>query len=639
MTETRRKTFDRTALGILAVLFIAVTLFSNALLGGLRVDLTEDKLYTISEGTRNILGKIGEPVNLYFFFSDRATEDLQQIRMHAARVRETLEEFAAESGNKINLQVIDPLPFSEEEDRASGFGLDAASAGAGRDGIYFGLAGTNSVGDTEIIPFFEREKETFLEYDLARLIHTLSNPKKPVIGLLSTLPMDRRFDQEARRMINPWVITSQIGQLFEVRQLDAATPIFHSDIDVLMLVHPKNLGTDTLYAIDQFILSGGKALLFIDPNAEADVPDADPSNPYAAMSATRTSQPGPMLNGWGVRLDLTRVVADRQLAISVTTQMGGRPVPHYGFLGLTAEQLNDTDVVSAALNSINIATPGAIDIVEDSGLTVEPLLHSSQDSSLMESEQFRFLPDPAALFNSFTPDDKTHIIAVRITGPATTAFPNGRPGSGAQDPESDDETTADTISTEHLSESDGPINVILVADTDLLSDRFWVQELPSMFGQRLHSAFANNGDFVINALENLTGSSDLISIRGRASYSRPFSRVQQLEREADERFRLKEQELQSELAETERKLGDLQSSREDDNLLLLSDEQRAEIDRFQQEKLRIRKELRQVRRSLDEDIERLGLVLKVVNIALVPFLITLLALATVVIRRRQRARA
>lgn len=160
-----------------------------------------------------------------------------------------------------------------------------------------------------------------------------------------------------------------------------------------------------------------------------------------------------------------------------------------------------------------------------------------------------------------------------------------------------------------------------------------------MFGQRLHSAFANNGDFVINALENLTGSSDLISIRGRASYSRPFSRVQQLEREADERFRLKEQELQSELAETERKLGDLQSSREDDNLLLLSDEQRAEIDRFQQEKLRIRKELRQVRRSLDEDIERLGLVLKVVNIALVPFLITLLALATVVIRRRQRARA
>ncbi len=638
MTEARKKTFDRTALGILAVLFIAVTLFSNALLSGLRIDLTENKLYTISEGTRNILENIDEPINLYFFFSDRATENIQQIRMHAVRVRETLEEFAAESGNKINLQVIDPLPFSEEEDQASGFGLEAASAGGG-DSIYFGLAGTNSVGDTEIIRFFDREKETFLEYDLARLIHTLSNPKKPVIGLLSTLPMNRRFDMEARRMINPWVITSQIEQLFEVRQLDGATPIIDPDIDVLMLVHPKNLSTDTLYAIDQYVLRGGKALLFIDPNAEADIPDADPSNPYAAMSANRMSQPGPMLNGWGVRLDLTRVVADHQLALQVTTQMGGRPVSHFGFLGMTAEQLNHTDVVTAALDSINVATAGAIDIVEDSGLTVEPLLHSSHDSSLMESEQFRFLPDPAALFNSFIPDEESHIIAARITGPATTAFPNGRPGAENQDAEPEDESAGDNASTRHLSESDGPINVILVADTDLLSDRFWVQELPSLFGQSLHSAFANNGDFVINALENLTGSSDLISIRGRASYSRPFIRVQQLEREADERFRLKEQELQGELAETERKLSDLQSSRQDDNLLLLTDEQRAEIERFQQEKLRIRKELRQVRRSLDEDIERLGLILKVINIALVPFLLTLLALASVVIRRRQRARS
>ncbi len=638
MTEARKKTFDRTALGILAVLFIAVTLFSNALLSGFRIDLTENKLYTISEGTRNILENIDEPINLYFFFSDRATENIQQIRMHAVRVRETLEEFAAESGNKINLQVIDPLPFSEEEDEASGFGLEAASAGGG-DSIYFGLAGTNSVGDTEIIRFFDREKETFLEYDLARLIHTLSNPKKSVIGLLSTLPMNRRFDMEARRMINPWVITSQIEQLFEVRQLDGATPIIDPDIDVLMLVHPKNLSTDTLYAIDQYVLRGGKALLFIDPNAEADIPDADPSNPYAAMSANRMSQPGPMLNGWGVRLDLTRVVADHQLALQVTTQMGGRPVSHFGFLGMTAEQLNHTDVVTAALDSINVATAGAIDIVEDSGLTVEPLLHSSQDSSLMESEQFRFLPDPAALFNSFIPDEESHIIAARITGPATTAFPNGRPGAENQDAEPDDESAGDNASTRHLSESDGPINVILVADTDLLSDRFWVQELPSLFGQSLHSAFANNGDFVINALENLTGSSDLISIRGRASYSRPFIRVQQLEREADERFRLKEQELQGELADTERKLADLQSSRQDDNLLLLSDEQRAEIERFQQEKLRIRKELRQVRRSLDEDIERLGLILKVINIALVPFLLTLLALASVVVRRRQRARS
>lgn len=637
MTEARKKTFDRTALGMLAVLFIAVTLFSNALLSGLRIDLTENKLYTISQGTRNILANIDEPINLYFFFSDRATENIQQIRMQAVRVRETLEEFAADSGNKINLQVIDPLPFSEEEDQASGFGLEAASAGGG-DSIYFGLAGTNSVGDTEIIRFFDREKETFLEYDLARLIHTLSNPKKPVIGLLSTLPMNRRFDMEARRMINPWVITSQVEQLFEVRQLDGATPIIDPDIDVLMLVHPKNLSTDTLYAIDQYVLRGGKALLFIDPNAEADIPDADPSNPYAAMSANRMSQPGPMLNGWGVRLDLTRVVADHQLALQVTTQMGGSPVSHFGFLGMTAEQFNHTDVVTAALDSINVATAGAIDIVEDSGLTVEPLLRSSHDSSLMESEQFRFLPDPAALYNSFIPDEESHIIAARITGPATTAFPNGRPGAENQDAEPDGESAGDNASTSHLSESDGPINVILVADTDLLSDRFWVQELPSMFGQRLHSAFANNGDFVINALENLTGSSDLISIRGRASYSRPFIRVQRLEREADERFRLKEQELQGELAETERKLSDLQSSRQDDNLLLLTDEQRAEIERFQQEKLRIRKELRQVRRSLDEDIERLGLILKVINIALVPFLLTLLALASVVIRRRQRAR-
>ncbi len=639
MSERKKKRFDTSALILLAGLFIVVAILSNLLLSGFRVDLTENKLYTLREGTKNILAGIDEPISLYFFFSDEATQDLQHIRMYANRVREMLEEFEDEADEKIKLHIVDPLPFSEEEDEASGFGLDAVSIGSTGDSMYLGLAGTNSVGDTEIIGFFNRENENFLEYDLARLVHNLVDPVRPVIGLLSTLPMSRRFDPDLRQMLNPWVVTSQIEQVFEVRDLDAATPEIDDDIDVLMLIHPKNLSIATLYAVDQFIMQGGNALVMVDPNAEADRLDADPQNPYAAMLTDRASQLAPLANGWGVTVDLSRVVADENLALQVSAPGNPRPVPHLAFLGLTPTEFDEFDVIVAGLDSINLATAGAIDIQPDSGLTVQPLLMSTIDSMLMDNARFRFLPDPTTLLPDFAPDEKVYNIAVRITGTAKSAFPDGSPIADATD-ESDESATQDTDTptpAPHLAESIESVNIILVTDTDLLTDRFWTQELPSLFGQRLHSTFANNGDFVINALENLTGSSDLISIRGRANFTRPFKRVQQLQIEADQRFRAKEQELQTQLQETESKLAELQSSRQDDNLLLLSDEQRAEIERFQSEKLRIRKELRQVRRSLDEDIKRLGTALKIINILLVPFIITLLALAIVVVRRRRRA--
>ncbi|MGD8510249.1 MAG: Gldg family protein, partial [Gammaproteobacteria bacterium] len=231
MTTKEKRSLGGSALVILAVLFLALTVLSNVLFKGVRLDLTEHKLYTISEGTENILADIEEPVNLYYFFSDRATENIPYLRTYAKRVRELLQEIALKSGGKIRLTELDPLPFSEEEDRAAQYGLQSISLAAGGDPIYFGIAGTNAVDDLEVITFFQPDREPFLEYDVAKLIYTLAHPDRPVVALLSTLPMTAGFDPVTRQARQPWVIATQIEQLFELRQLDAASARIDEDVD------------------------------------------------------------------------------------------------------------------------------------------------------------------------------------------------------------------------------------------------------------------------------------------------------------------------------------------------------------------------------------------------------------------------
>ena len=337
-----------------------------------------------------------------------------------------------------------------------------------------------------------------------------------------------------------------------------------------------------------------------------------------------------LFTAWGVRFSADQVVADNLNALSVNTEFGARPVRHIGLLGLTGDSIDTDDVVSAGLGSVNLGTAGHFTLADDESVSLVPLLTSSTESALLQASRFQFLPDPGELLDDFSATGESYILAARLEGPLTTAFPDGPP-PGDPDPPN----LVEPAEGEHLTSIERG-NVILVGDVDILSDRLWIQRQRSLFGQQLATAFANNGDFVTNALANLSGSTDLLGLKSRQTYSRPFDTVEALQREADARFRETEQQLQAELAETERRLVELQSARDDTSSLLMSPEQEEELRRFQDEQLRIRQELRTVQRNLDSSIERLGITLKVMNIGAVPLALTVIALLVVWLKRTRR---
>jgi ABC-type uncharacterized transport system involved in gliding motility auxiliary subunit len=630
MTTQSKRFTSGTGLVVLAVLFLALTVLSSALFRGFRLDLTENQLYTLADGTRNILSEIDEPLNVYLFYSRRASEEIPQLRTYAQRVTELLEEFEEQSDGGIRLHEIDPLPFSEEEDRAAQFGLQGVSLGGmGADPIYFGLAATNSVGDVETIPFFQPDREAFLEYDLAKLVHTLARPERTVVGILSELPMTSGFDPNTGQPRQPWVVAAQLEQLFEVRQVDPAAGRIDEDISVLMVVHPKMLDDGTLYAIDQFVMRGGRLMAFVDPLSDAELP-SDMGGASAALFQDRSSSLERLFGAWGWEVPTDEVVLDRQFALTVNAGGPQGAVRHLGFIGVDASGLSADDVVTADLDRVNFASVGHIVLADDAAVTLTPLIRSSEQAGITASEQMRFLPDPTTLQDDFLPTGQRYFLAARLTGELSSAFPEGPPvaDSGAED----------EPLPEHSAASDGPVNVVVVADTDLLTDRLWVQ-VQSFFGQPIYQAFADNGAFANNAIDNLVGSSDLISVRSRGTYSRPFERVEALRAEADAAYRAEEQRLEEALADTERKLAELQSAKDDDSLLIISDEQQAELLRFQEERLEIRKQLRDVQHDLDRSIENLGTRIKLVNIFLVPLLFLALAGFVYYVRARRRREA
>ncbi len=627
--------WERTGFGLgglaaLAVLFLGIVMLSNLGLRGMRLDLTQNRLYTLSPGTKQVLGEIKDPVNLYFYFSrDTAAKQAPLIMPYASRVREFLEEIAARSGGKIHLRVIDPQPFTEDEDHAAEAGLQSIAVGAGSEAIYFGLAGTNSTDGRSAIPSFQPDREEFLEYDVAKLIHELAMPKKPVIGLLSSLPMQGQFNPMTGQMGEQWPILTQIEQLFTVRTLSTDVDHIDKDVDVLMVVHPKQLSPKTLYAIDQFVMRGGRMLLFVDPDSGADTSGQDPSNPFAGATANHSSNLQPLLSAWGIEYDPTKVIGDLVLGLEVRSSMQAPPSRHIGILGLRSDDMDPKDVVTSSLDVINVATAGFLSARPGTKVTIEPLLRTSTSAAPIPAQRFNALSDPSSLRDGFKSTGTRYAIAVRLTGPLQTAFPQGAPP---------DQKPAAGPPSPHLSQSAVPANIVVIADTDILMDYMWVQTRELM-GQRVAQAFANNGDFVANVLDNLSGSSALISIRGRATFARPFERVEALKRRADDRLRAKALELQTELQQTEAKLTELQSKRNDQASLMLTPEQEEELKRFTTEKARVRKELRETQRGLDVDIDRLGTWLKVINIAVAPLAVAIAGVVILSLRRRRKSSA
>lgn len=632
-----KKLLTGSTLIIAIVLFLALNIFTSGAFRSARLDLTENRLYTLTQGTRNILKSLDEPVTLRFYLSQKLVNQLPGINSYAVRVQELLEEYQRVSGGKVKLLVVDPEPFTEEEDRAVGFGLKGVPLDNNNTTFYFGLAGTNSTDDEEIIAFFQNSREEFLEYDLTKLVYQLSHPVQKTVGVLSTLPIQggagggMPFMQQSGG--DPWMVMDMIKQTFEVRKLETTVSAIPEDIDLLMLVHPKGLSDETVYAIDQFVLRGGRLMAFVDPYSEADEPPKNPQNPLAGMNAPRNSELTKLLDTWGVDLVSGKVAGDLLLAKRVQMQKGSKAVVvnYPVWMDLEEEQLNQDDNITGDLDTVTVASAGILKAKDGAETTFTPLLQTTDKAAAIDTKKLGIFSDPEAMVRDFIPGGQKLTLAALVSGPVKTAFPDGKPQSESKDGEEADSEEPG----EHLSESKEPVNIIVVADTDMLEDRFWVR-VQSFLGSRIAMPLAANGNFVANALDKLTGSNDLISVRSRGSYTRPFTKVEEIQQAAEQQFREKEKELLDRLQDTETKIRDLQNQKKDGGGLLLNAQQRAEIEKFRDQKLQIRKELRKVQHALRKNIESLEGSMKFLNIGLMPLLVGIGGIAMGVYRGRRK---
>ncbi len=604
-----------------AVLAVSLIIISNNLLTGVRLDLTENKLFTLSPGTINIITALEEPVSLDFYLSRKTMADFPQLVNYANRVRDLLEEYAAKSAGKIELSIIEPEPFSEEEDQAVASGLNGISVNAAGDRAYFGLVGVSSTDDEANIPFFQASREAALEYDITKLIYNLANPEKRVVGVLSGLAL---FGDPARGINERWAIINIVDEFFEVRDLGADLDQVDEDVDVLMVVHPKGFTERTLYAIDQYLLKGGNAMLFVDPLAEGDNAEPDPANPYVMPDMSSNLQI--MLDGWGVEVDTSKIAADINLAMRVQTQgpRGPQESNYLPWLQLGENNLDRQDFSTSELKLIHVGTAGIIEKMEEAAVDFTPLIQTTSDSMKMERDLIFFQRDPNVMLANFKSENKPLVLAARISGNVPSAYPDGLPEEEGEEGASHTDNPV----------KEGRIDVVLVGDTDILADHFWMRT-QNFFGVQIPQSIANNGDFVINTLDNLAGNTDLISLRSRGEFSRPFTVVEQIRRDAEARFRAREQELQARLEETEQKIIQLQQE-SGESELLLTQEQADEIEKFRLEQIKTRKELRAVQHELQKNIERLGTQLKFINIGLIPLIIALLALIAGIHRARRK---
>src|SRR6185312_16143738 len=466
---------------------------------------------------------------------------------------------------------------------------------------------------------FQPDRERFLEYDLTKLVHSLAFPKKTVVGLVTSLPLEGDYMAAMQgRPLQPYTIVEQLRQLYDVRTLSPDFDKVDSDVDVLMIAHPQNLSEKTLYAIDQFVFKGGKALVFVDPYSETQAAHANRMNPPAAGTASNLDK---LFAAWGVDMAPGKVAGDRRDARRVNAGTGSRvqPIDYVAWLALKADNLNHDNLITGDLSQINMATAGILTQRDGAKTTFTPLITTSTDAEEIPVDKVQGLPDVAGLLSDFKPENKKLTLAAQISGPAETAFPDGPPKAATSDKDKDKEKSGATeppksdakpasqdssAASTQLKASAQPIHVIVVADTDILDDRFWVQ-VQDFFGQRVAIPTAGNGDFITNAVDMLSGGSDLIGLRTRGTSTRPFEVVQNIQRVADERYQAREKDLEQQLKDTEAKIKDLSGKGGTGSNVTLAAEQVQAIDNFRAQMLDIRRELRAVQLNLRQDIDRL----------------------------------
>ena len=613
------------ALGLisLAIIFVTINLFANVSFRAARLDLTQNNLFTLSDGTRNILGQLDEPVTLKFYYSQELAAEQPGLRLYANRVRDMLEEMTAAANGKIQLDIIDPEPFSETEDQAVAQGLVAQPVDAGEI-VYFGLVGTNMVDRVEVIPFFADERQQYLEYDLARLVHNLSSPEKPVLGIISNLPLDTGAGgilAAMRGQSQPFLIYAELTDRFNVEFIPPDSVKLPNNIDVLLLAHPRPLNDMQAYAVDQFIMRGGRVLAFLDPQSEVSLtagPNGEPLKGYTEQSSLPK-----LLGQWGVQLDNNLIVADRKRAQRVAAGRDARRAltDYILWMGLTSEEMNGDDLITANIDHLNIGTVGALFTTDNATTNFTPLVSSSDDASLMTRDYVLTAPSPDKLLRRFEPGDAPYVISARLSGLVTTAFPDGPPAGENQKGQS-------AKLADHKTENVAA-NIVVFADSDFFDDRFWVTE-QNYLGQRFGVPIADNGKFLLNAVENMMGSNDLISLRGRERVARPFTRVQALRKAAEQNYLEEEENLLARIEAAQGELNKLEQGGAG-----LADAEVASK-KYRAELLQARKALRRVQGDLRRDIDQLEARVTWLNIIVMPVLIGLAALMLAMRQRRRR---
>jgi ABC-type uncharacterized transport system involved in gliding motility auxiliary subunit len=613
-------------IGLSIILFFAVNVLAGALLTSSCLDLTEDRLFTLADGTKEVLRSIDEPIDLRFYYSERLDELGPYFASYADRVDELLTEYQRLSDGKIRVERLDPQPFSQEEDLAVAEGLQGLPVHDDGTLAYFGLSGRNSTDDDEVVAYLAPERGDFLEYDLTRMVYDLSHPEKPVVAVLGDLPLlGSQFNQFNQfNQSKPWIVLDAMFQFFDVRFLGGKQDKIADDVDILMLAQPEHLDDASRYAIDQFVMRGGRVLAFVDPFSEA---MAAGPNPAAKGEGSAIEALKPLLTAWGVAIEPGQVIGDAVAAQRVSARVNGREavVQYLPWLALDKNNLAHDDIVTADLERITLNSAGAIHQTEGAKTTLEPLITSSPQVMAIDDEKIRVAPNPAQLIADFAPTGEPVTLAARVTGKVASAFPDGPPEGANED-----------LAKDHLAESSEPLNLILVADTDLLSDHTWVRQ-QSLLGRDISVPLANNGDFAINALDNLRGSQELIGLRGRGLSVRPFEVVEAMTQDAEIKYRAKEQELLAKIKETQDKIAALQKEEKSSGVILTA-EQEAEIDDFRSQMIGLRQELRGVQRSLRENVENLKTGVKIINIWTVPILVALFAIGLALVRKIRAAR-
>ena len=575
-----------------------------------KIDLTTDKLYTVSENTKSIIKNLSEPINIKLFFSNSLSKELSQIRDYEKRVRELLMSYKKISNKNITIEIIDPRPFTDQEDLANVYGIQGLQLNEEGERFYFGAVFSNSVDDTTVIPFFELDREQFLEYDLTKTIYNLANTTKPNIGLISGLPLVGRVNnsQGNAQYERPFFIYQTLSEFFNVIDLSLEVSEIPQNVDQLLIVHPKNLSDVTLYAIDQFVMTGKGVTIFTDPFSEFDnnlsKPESEKDFSNSNLSRLFTS--------WGFDMKPGMVIGDivNGRKVSLGPSNDQKIVTYVLWLAIQQNLLSNTDIITSNLDYIFLKSAGSIENLNtNSSLVIEPLISTSKESMLIERYKMQFRADPEQLLKDFESQDKSYIIGARIKGELDSAFTM------------EDIKKIELDTKQHINNIKDA-NIILFADTDLLSDNTWISE-QDMFGRNSITPIADNGRMVVNSIESMSGGRNLIGLRGRGSSNRPFLVIEDLQKKAELSFREKQISLQNELQGTEDKLKEIQSNQLDSSESKTSEQNKA-IEEFQRKILSIRKQLRDVQRQLNADIERLENNIKVLNIWTMPLIVIIL---------------